>query len=130
MCFANLEGVCWNGDKDPFILKLALTVDEWPFSCSGRFFFKERFLGFRGLFRATDLAWTIRRLQIFLSHIENRTRLLGHAALNTVTIRLVFRYFTPLVPRKFCAAPPPPLICSYSVMCKQKQHKKLTKDKT
>jgi hypothetical protein len=24
----------------------------------------------------------------------------------------------------------PPLICSYSVMCKQKQHKKLTKDKT
>ena len=27
-------------------------------------------------------------------------------------------------------APPPPLICSYSVMCKQKQHKKLTKDKT
>jgi hypothetical protein len=25
---------------------------------------------------------------------------------------------------------PPPLICSYSVMCKQKQHKKLTKDKT
>jgi hypothetical protein len=25
---------------------------------------------------------------------------------------------------------PPSLICSYSVMCKQKQHKKLTEDKT
>ena len=25
---------------------------------------------------------------------------------------------------------PPPPTCSYSVMCKQKQHKKLTKDKT
>jgi hypothetical protein len=24
----------------------------------------------------------------------------------------------------------PPLICSYSIMCKQKQHKKLKKDKT
>jgi hypothetical protein len=38
--------------------------------------------------------------------------------------RSVFRYFTPLGPRKFCASS---LICSYSVMCKQKQHKKLTK---
>jgi hypothetical protein len=40
-------------------------------------------------------------------------------------VRPVFRYFTPMGPRKFCA--PTPLSCSYSVMCKQKQHKKTDK---
>jgi hypothetical protein len=44
----------------------------------------------------------------------------------TVTGRPIFRYFTPLDPRKFCA---PPYLFVFS-MCKQKQHKKLTKDKT
>jgi hypothetical protein len=45
-----------------------------------------------------------------------------------VTPRPVFRYFTPPGPKKILR--PPPSICSYSVMCKQKQHKKLTKNKT
>jgi hypothetical protein len=45
------------------------------------------------------------------------------------TIRPVFWYFTPLGQENY-GSPPPPPICSYSVMCKQKQHKTLTKDKT
>ena len=56
-------------------------------------------------------------------HLED----LGIDGRITATCGPVFRYFMPLGPRKFC---PPTPICSYSVMCKQKQHKKLTKDKT
>jgi hypothetical protein len=36
----------------------------------------------------------------------------------------------PWAQENFAHTPPPPLICSYSVTCKQKQHKKLTKYKT
>jgi hypothetical protein len=60
-----------------------------------------------------------------LTPIDRSHRRLGKESLTT---RPVFRYFTPLGPRKFC--PPPPPICSYSIMCKQNQTQKPTKDET
>jgi hypothetical protein len=48
--FANHGGMCWNGDRAPFIPKLVLMVDECSSSSSGRFTLEERYLGTLGAF--------------------------------------------------------------------------------
>jgi hypothetical protein len=50
-----------------------------------------------------------------------------HGIVRLAVARPVFRYFTHLSPRK--CAPPPLLICSYSVMCKQKNTENWQKTK-